>query len=91
MDGWGRSALTLTKCILVNFTAVREDRTPGGKHRHRRIRVQGHHGLGYLPDGSTTTTIVIPQVGMHMLHHKSYPRSTVHLSYPREVNFSVLW
>ena len=47
---------------MIVASAVREDRTPGGKHRHKRIRISGHHGEGNLSDGSTTTTIVIPQV-----------------------------
>ena len=44
------------------ISAVREDRTPGGKHRNKRIHIEGHHGVAHLPDGTTTTTIVIPQV-----------------------------
>jgi hypothetical protein len=29
----------LTNYLSLSFTAVREDRTPGGKHKHKRIRL----------------------------------------------------
>lgn len=31
--------------VLYNFTAVREDRSPGGKHRHKRQRTDENTSL----------------------------------------------